>query len=191
MANLKYETDVLDILHSEALVNIIQECAHHPKQKINKLSENFWLFCFIIWHFPKTYHFNNIPQSQNLVFLWHFSSAKYCTAPRLTQTLYIVLLYWIAFKLYLQLHNYLKYWLWSITHISWNIEVFLRCKDALGDPGGVYHNSDGLLVRVDPRSLTWAELSWTQPKSDSSAQLWLVDRLSYYKIINHRYWKQA
>ena len=101
MANLKYETDVLDILHSEALVNIIQECAHHPKQKINKLSENFWLFCFIIWHFPKTYHFNNIPQSQNLVFLWHFSSAKYCTAPRLTQTLYIVLLYWIAFKLYL------------------------------------------------------------------------------------------
>jgi len=41
MANLKYETDVLDILHSEALVNITQECAHYPRQKINKLSENF------------------------------------------------------------------------------------------------------------------------------------------------------
>ena len=103
------------------------------------------------------------------------------------------LLYWIAFKLYLPLHNYLKWWLWSITHSSWNIEVFMGCKDALDDPDGVYRNSDGLLVRVEPRSLTWAELLGSdsasprlrlgvQPKSDSSAQLWLVDRLSYYKI---------
>ena len=58
-------------------------------------------------------------------------------------------LYWIAFKLYLPLHNYLKWWLWSITHSPWNIEVFLECKDALDDPGGVYRNSDSLLlVRV-------------------------------------------
>ena len=41
------------------------------------------------------------------------------------------LLYWIAFKLYLPLHNYLKWWLWSITHSSWNIEGFMGCKDAL------------------------------------------------------------
>ena len=68
------------------------------------------------------------------------------------------LLNWIAFKLYLPLHNYLKWWLWSITHSSWNIEVFLGCKDALGDPGGVYRNLDGLLVKVEPRSLTLAEL---------------------------------
>ena len=34
----------------------------------------------------------------------------------------------------------------------------MGCKDALDDPGGVYRNSDGLLVRVEPRSLTWAEL---------------------------------
>ena len=68
----------------------------------------------------------------------------------------------------------------------------MGCKDALDDPDGVYRNSDGLLVRVEPRSLTWAELLGSdsasprlrlgvQPKSDSSAQLWLVDRLSYYK----------
>ena len=104
------------------------------------------------------------------------------------------LLHWITFKLYLPLHNYLKWWLWSITHSSWNIEVFLGCKDALDDPDGVYRNSDGLLVRVEPRSLTFAELLFSdsasprlrlgvQPKSDSSAQLWLVDRLSYYKIV--------
>ena len=34
----------------------------------------------------------------------------------------------------------------------------MGCKDALDDPDGVYRNSDGLLVRVEPRSLTWAEL---------------------------------
>ena len=101
-----------------------------------------------------------------------------------------LLLYWIAFKLHLPLHNYLKWWLWSITHSSWNIEVFLGCKDALDDPGGVYRNSDGLRVRVEPRSLTWAELRGVdeakpsrsrgvQPKSGSEAQLWRVDRLSY------------
>ena len=58
----------------------------------------------------------------------------------------------------------------------------MGCKDALDDPDGVYRNSDGLLVRVEPRSLTWAELLGSdsasprlrlgvQPKSDSSAQL--------------------